>query len=296
MKVVSIQYAPNNCGKESNMRRVMRFISRLSADDEVALLVLPEMAFTPYEFPDKAAALDVLESKGCGPTYEWCLDVARRLNCIVVCGYGEVCRSEATESGASDGEPKYFNAAMVVSPEGLKASIAKHFLYSTDKQWAHAGPSFRTVNIPKLGKCCVAICMDINPYEFKAPWTDFELARFCLREKTDALIMCFAWKLSPETDETSETSLITYWVDRLQPLVEHFVNGEDSPDTPQQDGPKCFRFICSCRVGKDIETTYAGNSCILEFSPSGIRLVGLLDKTSESALEVQLPPIVRNLT
>jgi len=50
-------------------------------------------------------------------------------------------------------EEQYFNSLCLVSPEGeLVVTYQKHFLYTTDENWALEGPSFVCKDVPGLGK------------------------------------------------------------------------------------------------------------------------------------------------
>ena len=77
-----------------------------------------------------------------------------------------------------------YNSQMVVSPEGnYVKSYKKHFLYETDETWADEGPHFDTMmmKLPRSGKEIKighGICMDINPYQFKSEFEEYEFAKF----------------------------------------------------------------------------------------------------------------------
>ena len=81
-----------------------------------------------------------------------------------------------------------YNSQLVVNPEGeFVKSYKKAFLYETDKPWCGEGPGFDTMmlKLPRSGneiKVGHGICMDINPYEFTAPYEDFEFANFHKKE------------------------------------------------------------------------------------------------------------------
>ena len=119
-----------------------------------------------------------MEKAGEGVTFEWCKKQALRLNCWVFCGYPEVLIDDKNEK-------HYYNSQVVVSPKGeFVKSYKKHFLYDTDKSWAEAGPSFDTMDLylprkpEQMIKIGHGICMDINPWEFKADFEKFEFASY----------------------------------------------------------------------------------------------------------------------
>lgn len=76
---------------------------------------------------------------------------------------------------------------MVVAPDGTYVkTYRKHFLYMTDETWAEEGSSFDTfmLKLPRSDrqiKIGHGICMDINPYQFKSPFSDYEFAHFHLQ-------------------------------------------------------------------------------------------------------------------
>ena len=76
----------------------------------------------------------------------------------------------------------------------------------------------------------LGICMDLNPYQFKTPFTDFEFANFQLEQGATLIVISMAWLLAPQQDSESDDeddhiattpcwSTIKYWVMRLTPLV-----------------------------------------------------------------------------
>ena len=134
------------------------------------------MVFTGYKFLDRTDIDPYTERAGEGPTFEWCSKQAKRLGCWVFCGYPEKVLEGETYH--------YYNSQVVVNPQGdFVKSYKKHFLYETDESWAEEGPSFDTLDlkIPRL-ECTIkignAICMDINPYEYKADPGLYEFANF----------------------------------------------------------------------------------------------------------------------
>lgn len=208
------------------------------------ILILPEMAFTGYELNLDQAIQMAEKLDDIGPTYQWCKKKAQDFECLVMCGYPEK---------VSDME--LYNSAMVFDRDGqLIKNIRKTFLYEVDEAWAQEGPGFQSWYCPWLDiKISFGICMDMNQYQFdrKSPSPDREFANKALEEQSQLILFCCAWKDGnpggPDNNDTPE-----YWFDRLLPLhIHHKVN--NSP---------CY-FACSNRNGKDVETTFTGNSCVL---------------------------------
>ena len=130
-----------------------------------------EMPLTGYTFKNKEDIAPFVEKVGEGPTYQFCKELALQLNSYVACGYPEV-----------DGD-KYYNSAIVVDRKGnLILNHRKKHLFETDKTWASEGDTFNTFTLTNTKnqtlKFSIAICMDINPWEFQ-DMSKFELAEYC---------------------------------------------------------------------------------------------------------------------
>jgi protein N-terminal amidase len=152
------------------------------------MLVLPEMALTGYIFKDNAAVQHLLEDpyskeEKASPSLQLAKQLAIRLQCYVVIGcpvklssaHEEVLKdvlhhdarpadlvNGPTEVPAKDSDG-CFNAALLVDAQGQLVHVfRKHFSYKDDKTWACEGPGFQCVTLPRFGKVCIAICMDLN--------------------------------------------------------------------------------------------------------------------------------------
>jgi len=139
-----------------------------------------------YNFPNLEAIQPYLEPTASGPSTQWALATARRLNCLVVVGYPEVALEvdslPSNVSNTSVFEPDHaglikagakYNSAVTVTPDGhIVAHYRKSFLYFTDATWAVEGPGFHAGILPlELNesittemRVTMGICMDINPY------------------------------------------------------------------------------------------------------------------------------------
>ncbi|KAH0008518.1 carbon-nitrogen hydrolase, partial [Aureobasidium melanogenum] len=170
MKIGCLQFAPKLGEVHDNIRRADSLLEG-TASSEIDLLVLPEMAFSGYNFPDLEAITPFLEPTSSGPSAEWAKRTAARLNCIVAVGYPEI-----TPEG------KRYNTVVSISPDGtVAASYRKTFLYYTDETWASEGDTgFYNGTLGSIGQACMGICMDINPRRFEAPWSAYEFANHCV--------------------------------------------------------------------------------------------------------------------
>ena len=125
---------------------------------------------------------------------------------------------------------------MLVGPDGSLVKVfRKHFLYEADTTWADEGSGFEYLDVPGLGRICVAICMDLNrtymcltpAYTLESEFSRYELATYCEQHRIDCLVVPMNWLL-PEDDieayqaqtSSSDPSLATinYWVARCMPL------------------------------------------------------------------------------
>ncbi|EEH36897.2 N-terminal amidase [Paracoccidioides lutzii Pb01] len=70
------------------------------------VLVLPEMAFSGYNFPSLEAIRPCLESSESGPTAKWAQSTARRLGCVVCVGYPELAGAGTNSHSASLTSPE----------------------------------------------------------------------------------------------------------------------------------------------------------------------------------------------
>jgi protein N-terminal amidase len=81
-------------------------------------------------------------------------------------------------------------------------------------------------NHPKLGQVGVGICMDVNPYQFKTDFNEFEWATFQVNHKSKILLLSDAW-LKPDNDTRTDATIvfetIQYWATRMSPLIKSSV-------------------------------------------------------------------------
>lgn len=173
MRIGCLQFAPQ-VGEVNHNLTLADDILRNASPKNLDLLVLPELAFTGYNFKSLNAIAPFLEPTTSGISAVWARDTAQKHNCTVVVGYPET----VDVSAKWPTSPEYYNAAMAVSPSGATlANYRKSFLYYTDETWALEGPDgFFHGEFEGLGNVAMGICMDLNPYKFEAAWTDWELA------------------------------------------------------------------------------------------------------------------------
>ncbi|EPQ30989.1 uncharacterized protein PFL1_01178 [Pseudozyma flocculosa PF-1] len=281
---------------------------------QIDLLVLPELALTGYCFDSHDEIEPLLEAippsdeAGCestaGPTLSLVSSLAKRFQCHVLAGFAErgppIDPAQDTTSAAAaaaaaaafdarstgtrahcppNGTGHAYNSALLVNPCGqVVHTFRKHFLYDDDKRWATEGSGFQTVELPRIGRVCVAICMDLNPHDFRAPFEAYELASFCRRERVDLIVVPMAWLLpasdsslfeQQRKDRGPSTSSIQYWALRCAPLfdpeagaAQATADGAEAPPRPLTTDNTTF-LVAANRTGTEGKSTFAGSSCVL---------------------------------
>lgn len=327
MRIACLQFSPTLGAVQSNIYRANTLLFTPSPRlQKLDLLVLPELAFTGYNFPSLSAISPYLEPTISGPSTIWALATARRLNCVVSVGYPEI----------ATGPTRRYNSTVTVSPTGtILAHYRKCFLYYTDSTWASEGPSGfwsgdLPLPLPHLSVCsatnstptnkvlahpdpipktntplpppphphlrtAMGICMDLNPYAFTAPWTAYEFATHVMHTRASLVILSMAWLTRLSASELAanaanpDLETFDYWLERLTPLLEKGVEGGQGVD-----GERVFVLANRCGsepggpgTGSGIEEArYAGTSTVLAIVNGRVRVLGILGRAEEGVLVV----------
>lgn len=267
------------------MTKFQNTVLKYTKADKVDVILLPEMAFTGYTFKDAEDILPYAEEQR-GPQFQFLSKIAKIMNAYIFCGYPEIAFAADKKSA------KLYNSAYLVDRSGeLLLNYRKTFLFETDKTWAAEGDGFKVV---ELTNCLnqkftagLAICMDINPYEFKDN-SKFELATFCKEKQIDALLFLANWNdHDPEGPEKAGVAgIMDYWLWRLTPLINKKFNEKEKPY-------KSWCFFCADRVGAEDalqdnagKTHFIGSSCCIKLNP--FELVYNLGKKNEGVLAVEV--------
>lgn len=201
------------------------------------ILVLPELAFTGYNFKSPAEIKPYLEPTASGISTQWAQMVSKSIGCHVLVGYPERFTpnsDDMNENTSNDDNYITYNSAVMVSPTGsVLFNYRKSFLYDTDLVWGCSespdmvdGPSSKKVfpltgeiQVPNRSpvkkkedpdyiplKVQVGICMDLNPDKFKTSFTDYEFANAALRNQASIILCPMAWlhEKSPDTNVKKE--------------------------------------------------------------------------------------------
>ncbi|ROW06121.1 hypothetical protein VMCG_04645 [Cytospora schulzeri] len=278
MRIACLQFAPVVGDVDNNLNRADAVLQKVDADelDSLDLLVVPEMAFSGYNFKSLQEVSPFLEYAGSGISSLWARTLSLKHNCHVVVGYPE----KVDVSHKWPTSPEYYNSAIIVNNEGETiGNYRKHFLYMIDETWALEGAGFGKEFIPGLGQTAMGICMDINPYKFEAPWHAFEFAFHVLEVRANLVILSMAW-LTRE-DAGSFTSMpdepdmetLAYWVQRMEPLIRAETTDE------------IIVVFCN-RCGIEDDTVYAGTSAVIGIKQGEVNVYGILGRCEKNLLIV----------
>lgn len=284
MRIACLQFAPQVGDVDNNLNRADSILSKANPED-LDLLVLPELAFSGYNFKSLQHISPFLEPSGSGITSLWARTTALKYNCNVVAGYPE----KADVSGSWPTGPEYYNSAIVVNEEGETiANYRKSFLYYTDESWALEGDGFFEGFIPGLGHTSIGICMDLNPYKFRAPWHAFEFGFHILHHESNFVIVSMAWMTREDSRTFSrmpnepDVDTLTYWVTRLEPLI------RAEKDT------EIIVVFCN-RSGMEDDAVYAGTSAVVGVQDGEVKIYGVLGRGEKELLVVDTknPPYAK---
>ncbi|KAF8539245.1 carbon-nitrogen hydrolase [Trichophaea hybrida] len=272
MRVACLQFNPHLGNLAHNLKRAEAIISKANPKD-LDLLILPEMAFTGYNFKSLQEIQSHLEPTATGPSTVWARGIARQLGCHVVVGYPEY--SSQSPSAPQDSISRY-NSAVLVSPQGnVLANYRKSFLFTTDESWCEEGP----------GKMAMGICMDLNPKNFTEPFEKYEFGNHIVNSKSDLVVVPMAW-LSTQSPESiierakvPDGPTLSYWMQRLQPVIDHGGSGPSGETI----------FVACNRIGSEGDTVYAGTSAVVGITKDNIKIYGCLGCGTEDLLVCDVP-------
>uniref|UniRef100_A0A0B7KGG5 CN hydrolase domain-containing protein n=2 Tax=Bionectria ochroleuca TaxID=29856 RepID=A0A0B7KGG5_BIOOC len=285
MRIGCLQFAPQVGDVDNNLTRADEILA--NADPEgLDLLVLPELAFSGYNFKSLQHISPYLESPASGISSLWSRSMALKYDCTVVTGYPE--RVDTADSWPAD--PEYYNSALVISDDGeTVANYRKANLYYTDVTWALEGPDgFYRGRLPNLGPTAIGICMDLNPYKFEAPWDKFEFAHHVLNSGARLVIVSMAWSTYDEPTvynlqpQEPDTSTLMYWISRFEPVIQARLDEE-------------IIIVFANRSGMESEALYTGTSTVVGIKSGEVRIYGILGRCDNELLVVDTdaPPFAK---
>lgn len=139
MRVGFVQLDSKLLDVEGNVDRALRLVGKKRA----AILVLPELFNTGYNFRTKSEVAGVAESIPDGPTTGVLRDLSRRDGSMIVAGVAE-------RKGQS-----FYNSAVVVKDGKYLGTFRKVHLFYNEKKFFKAGNEFKV-----FGKVGVMVCFD----------------------------------------------------------------------------------------------------------------------------------------
>ncbi|KAK4192955.1 hypothetical protein QBC35DRAFT_482229 [Podospora australis] len=285
MKIACLQFAPQVGDVDNNLNRADAVLnkSKLAELDGLDLLVLPELAFTGYNFKSLQHISPFLEHPGSGITSLWARTTALKHDCAVVVGYPE----KVDVSNKWPASPEYYNSALLVNRDGdTVGNYRKAFLFYTDETWAlEGGDGFFRGSVEGLGDVALGICTDINPYQLEAPWDAFEFGYHVLDSQANVVIVTMAWQTQDPVQcsrrpKEPDLEALVYWVQRLEPLIR------------AEKEEEVIVVFCN-RTGAENEVMYTGTSAVLGIKGGEVFVYGIVGRGVKEVLfvDTDLPPI-----
>ncbi|KAK3326466.1 carbon-nitrogen hydrolase [Apodospora peruviana] len=279
MKIACLQFAPQVGDVDNNLNRADSILNKTKASDleGLDLLVLPELAFSGYNYQSLQHITPFLEPPGSGISSLWARTTALKYDCAVVVGYPEKVDVRAQWPAS----PEYYNSVLVVNGDGdTVANYRKSHLYYTDETWALEGKDgFYHGEIPGVGDTVLGIGMDLNPYKFEAQWDAFEFGFHAVAAEANVVVLTMAWNTEQDTRLFSrrptepDLQTLVYWVQRLEPLIRAEREGE-------------VIVVCCNRTGSEDDVMYAGTSAVIGILAGEVYVYGVLGRGVKELLVV----------
>jgi len=286
MRIACLQFAPVLGDVDNNLTRAEAVLSKANPQN-LDILVLPELAFTGYNFKSLEHISPFLEPSVSGISSLWARTTALKYNCYVTVGYPE--KVDITPHWPAS--PEYYNSAITVNGEGETVSnYRKTFLYYTDETWALESPDgFHDAEFESLGcNVVIGICMDLNPYKFETPFSAWEFAFHVLHRQANLVILSMAWLTREDARSYSrmpkdpDMETLSYWLARLEPLIRAETEGE-------------IIVVFANRCGIEDDAVYAGTSAVLGIESGEVKVYGILGRGERELLVVDTddPPMAK---
>jgi predicted amidohydrolase len=286
MKIACLQFDPQVGDVDNNLNRADAVLDKINPEDldSLDLLVLPELAFSGYNFTSLQHIAPCLEEAGSGITSLWAQTTALKHDCTVVVGYPE----KVDVSVNWPASPEYYNSALIINGDGdTVGNYRKSFLFYTDETWAlEGGSGFFKGDIAGLGNVALGICTDLNPYKLEAPWDAFEFGFHVVKAQANLVIMSMAWQTHEDPNvfganpAEPDIETLVYWVQRLEPLI-------------RADKEEEVIVVFCNRAGSETEATYTGTSAVIGIKRGEVFVYGVLGRGVDDLLIVDTdhPPM-----
>lgn len=238
VKIANVQVNPVIGQLENNIKKVKNLLKDVN---QVDFVILPELAITGYNFASRESILPFLENATDGKSVSLAKEISNTYKCFTLIGYPEIF------------ENTIYNSAVLVSPSGsILYNYRKTFLYETDKVWGcseNPEKTFKPFNLildkeyylnPQKNKkyshvtTNFGICMDLNPYEFKAAFNEFELSMSCFANKAKLILCPMAW-LSPFSPSIDDSLTSSEKLKKAEEFQKYFKNSQISSNITPSD-------------------------------------------------------------
>lgn len=259
MRIGCLQFAPRVGDVDDNLNRADAVLSKVNPGD-FDLLVLPEMAFSGYNFKSQDCISPLLEPNTSGISSLWARARALKYECIVTLGYPE-----------KSNDTQYYNSTIVVDAKGETiAKYRKVILSSRDKIWAlKSQDEFFDGGINGLGNAMVAIGIDL----------DWDFSKHILWKEANLIILSMAWctdedpRLYSRTPYAPDLVILDEWLRRLEPVIREEREGE-------------VIVVIANRTGTEDEAVYTGTSVVLGIQGGTVSIYGILGRGEKELLVV----------
>lgn len=144
MRAGYVQFSPEFGKKEENLERIRELVPKVKAE----LLVLPELCSTGYAFRSKKEVYELSEEIPDGQTTRFLMNLAKDKNAHLVAGIAE-------RSGG-----KFYNSAVLVSPEGKVEVYRKAHLFFKEKKFFSKGNTPFRVHDTGKARIGIMVCFD----------------------------------------------------------------------------------------------------------------------------------------
>lgn len=145
IKVGFYQFCPTFGDKRANLHKIAEALERAEAD----IMVLPELCTTGYLFTSQDEVNELAESIP-GPSTLFLEDITRRKKLWLVVGMAE--RDESAK--------QCYNSAVLIGPEGYKATYRKAHLFFEEKLYFAPGDTPFQVYDLGIAKIGMLVCFD----------------------------------------------------------------------------------------------------------------------------------------
>jgi len=144
IKIGFYQFNPVFKGVEENCDKVVKRLSNINAD----IIVLPELAFTGYNFYDRDEVSEIAETPEDSQIVKKLTELCSKNKNYIVTGFAE-------KSGKN-----IFNSALLIGPNGLIDIYRKIHLFNREKIYFDPGDTDFKVTEVKGAKIGMMICFD----------------------------------------------------------------------------------------------------------------------------------------